>query len=78
VHDRTDRNPVQRQRVAHVDLGVGAALNERADREVPGGEDVALLAVVVVQRAMFAERFGSYSMAATVAGTPSLRRLKSM
>src|ERR671932_1429764 len=26
---------------------------------------------------MYAERFGSYSMAATLAGTPSLRRLKS-
>ena len=29
-------------------------------------------------RAMRAERFGSYSMATTVARTPSLRRLKSM
>src|SRR5215210_1773411 len=27
---------------------------------------------------MCAERFGSYSMAATLAGTPSLRRLKSI
>src|SRR3954454_19398374 len=27
---------------------------------------------------MFAERFGSYSIAATFAGTPSLRRLKSI
>src|SRR5215203_227693 len=27
---------------------------------------------------MYAERFGSYSIAATRAGTPSLRRLKSM
>src|SRR4028118_171609 len=50
MHDGTDRDPVQRQRVADVDLGVGAALYERADREVPGGEDVALLAVVVVQQ----------------------------
>src|ERR671927_366186 len=27
---------------------------------------------------MYAERFGSYSMCATLAGTPSLRRLKSI
>src|SRR5918994_2013198 len=49
VHDGTDRYAVQRQRVAHVHLGVRPALHDGPDRQVAGREDVALLAVVVVQ-----------------------------
>ena len=43
-----------------------------------GGEDVALLAVGVVQERERALRFGSYSIALTRAGISSLSRLKSM
>src|SRR5215208_5955810 len=50
VNDGPYRNPVQRQRVSDVHLGVGPALHDGADREVTGGEDVALLAVVVVKK----------------------------
>src|SRR5919202_969418 len=50
VDDRADRDSRERQGVAHIDLGVWAAHHDRADGEVARGEDVALLAVVVVQQ----------------------------
>ena len=49
-----------------------------ADREPERREDVALLAVLVVEQRDARERFGSYSIAATFAGTPILSRRKSM
>src|SRR5918998_4818534 len=49
VHDGTDGYPVEGKRVAHVHLGIWPALDDGADREVARREDVALLAVVVVQ-----------------------------
>src|SRR3712207_6892143 len=50
---------VQGQRVAHVDLGVRAAGHDRADRQVARREDVALLAVVVVQQDRKSTRLNS-------------------
>src|SRR5215211_6136532 len=49
VHHRADRDMRERQRVADVHLGVGAAHHDGADRQVARREDVALLAVVVVE-----------------------------
>ena len=49
-----------------------------ADLELVGREDVRLLAVRVVEQRDAAVRFGSYSIDATLAGTPVLLRLKSM
>ena len=49
VHDGAYGYPVEGERVAHVHLGVWPALHDGADREVARREDVALLAVVVVQ-----------------------------
>ena len=50
VHHGTDRDAVQGKRVAHVHLGIRAALHDRTYREVARGQDVALLAVVVVEQ----------------------------
>src|SRR5918997_3765536 len=49
VHDGTHGYPVEGQRVAHVHFSVWSALHDGADREVARREDIALLAVVVVQ-----------------------------
>src|ERR671919_1274277 len=49
MHDGTDGYPVEGERIAHVHLGIWPALDDGADREVARREDVALLAVVVVQ-----------------------------
>ena len=50
VHDGTDGDVAQRQRVAGTDVGALARLDHVADLEVLRGEDVALLAVEVVQQ----------------------------
>src|SRR5690606_35271015 len=50
VHHRADGDVAQRQRVAGPDLRALARLHHVADLQVLGGEDVALLAVVVVQQ----------------------------
>src|SRR4051794_37090062 len=50
VHRRTDGDVPQRQRVAGADLRALAALQHVADRDTGGGDDVALLAVAVVQQ----------------------------
>ena len=50
VHGRADRDVAQRQRVADADLRALAALHHVADREALRGDDVALLAVEVVQQ----------------------------
>jgi len=43
-----------------------------------GRDNIALLAIQIMQHAIRAERFGSYSIAGHLAGTPSLLRLKSI
>src|SRR5262249_31975573 len=50
VDDRTGRDVAQRQAVAGLDVGRGAVLDQRALLQALGGEDVALLAVGVVQQ----------------------------
>src|SRR5690606_32079081 len=49
VDDRTDRDVAQREVVARLDVGAGTVLDDRALRELVRREDVALLAVRVVQ-----------------------------
>src|SRR5690606_31839843 len=49
VHDGTDRDVLQRQVVAHLDVGACAVLDDVALLELLGREDVALRAVDVVQ-----------------------------
>ncbi len=73
------RDVGKRQRVAGLDVRCRARHEDVAYRQPERREDVALLAVAVVQAARCrAERLGSYSIAATLAGTPSLLRLKSI
>src|SRR6476619_3092083 len=50
VDGRTDRDVAQRQVVAGLDVGVGARLHDRALAQVLRRDDVALLAVGVVQQ----------------------------
>src|SRR3954451_489541 len=50
VDRRTDRDVAQREVVAHLDVGVGAGLEQRPLTEVLRRDDVALLAVDVVQQ----------------------------
>src|SRR5689334_20444957 len=50
VDRRTDRDVAQRQVVAHLDVGVRAGLHHGALRQVARRDDVALLAVGVVQQ----------------------------
>src|SRR5690606_38332047 len=50
VDRRADRDVAHRQRVAGADLGALAVLDHVADLQALGGEDVALLAVEVVQK----------------------------
>src|SRR5581483_4946830 len=50
VDDRADRDVAQRQRVARLDVGARAVLDRVALLEQPRREDVALLAVGVVQQ----------------------------
>jgi hypothetical protein len=52
VHDGTDRDVAQRQVVAGLDVGVGAGLDPVALLQLVRRDDVALLAVSVVQQAM--------------------------
>ena len=61
VHGRTNRHVAQR-RVTRTNLCALARHQLVADLKVTGSEDVALLAVVVVQGAMLQVRFGSYSI----------------
>src|SRR6188768_4366903 len=50
VDDRTGRDVAQRQAVAGLDVGTGAVLDRHALLQALGGQDVALLAVGVVQQ----------------------------
>src|SRR6476646_5050589 len=50
VDDRTGRDVAQRQAVAGLDVGAGAVLDRHALLQALGGQDVALLAVGVVQQ----------------------------
>src|SRR5215212_6397626 len=50
VDDRTGRDVLERKRVADADLGFGTALHRRPDGESVRRQDVALLAVDVVQQ----------------------------
>ena len=50
MHRGTGRDVAQRQRVAGLDVGVGAGLDDVALLEVARRDDVALLAVGVVQQ----------------------------
>ena len=50
VHDRAEGDVLERHRVAGPDLGVGARHHRVADAEPDGRQDVALLAVRVVQQ----------------------------
>ena len=50
MYDRTDRDVAQRQVVAGLDVGAGAVLDPVALAELVRGDDVALLAVRVVQQ----------------------------
>src|SRR5882757_606798 len=50
VHDRADRDVAQRQRVARLDVGARTVLDRVALLEQPRRDDVALLAVGVVQQ----------------------------
>src|SRR4051794_12677687 len=50
VDDRADRHVPQRQRVAHRDLGAGPGCDGHADAQAVRREDVALLAVDVMQQ----------------------------
>ena len=72
MDDGTGRDVAQRQAVAGLDVGALAGLDAVALLQVVRGQDVALLAVGVVQQRDAAVRLGSYSMCATLAGTPSL------
>ena len=49
MDDRTERNILQRKRVARLDVSLGTRLHHVADLEAVRREDVALLAVCVVQ-----------------------------
>ena len=50
VHDGTDGDVAQRQRVAHADVSALTGLEHVADLQALGGQDVALLTVDVVQQ----------------------------
>ena len=79
VDGRAGRDEAQRQRVARLDVGGARRDDLVADLEVLRGEDVALLAVhVVEQRDEAPSGSGRTGCAATLAGTPSLSRLKSI
>ena len=78
VDDRADRNGRERHGVAglHVDLRAGDDLV--ADRQVLRRQDVGRSSPsAYLISAMNAVRFGSYSSRSTLAGTSTLRRLKS-
>jgi hypothetical protein len=71
--DRAQRDEAQRERVARLDVRVAARDTTASPALRPvGRKDVALLAVGVVQQRDARVRLGSYSMAATFAGTPTL------
>ena len=50
VQERTDRNVGKRKAVARLDLGVDAAHDGVANIQLGGSDDVALLAVLVMQQ----------------------------
>ena len=50
VHDRTGPDVLERQRVADQDVGVGAGHHGAAHRQAHRGQDVALLAVHIVEQ----------------------------
>ena len=78
MDERTNGNSGKRQCVAGLDVRIGAGDDGLADIQAARMKDVALFTVCIVSSAMRAERFGSYSMVATLAGIPSLLRLKSI
>ena len=78
VDERARRDVGERQRVARADIGLGARLDGRARAQPRRRQDVRLRAVGVVQQRDPGRPVGSYSIEATLAGTPSLRRLKSI
>ena len=78
VDGGADRDVAQRQGVAGLDRGVRTSDHLITGLQALRGDDVATLTIDVAQQAMWAVRFGSYSMRSTRAGMPSLLRLKSM
>jgi len=78
VDRRADRDVRQRKGVSRLDVRVRPGEEGVPLLEALRTEDVALLAVPIVEERDARERFGSYSMCATLAGTPGLFRLKSI
>ena len=78
VNRPSRRDVAERQAIPDVGLRVGAADDRVAGRQTLRSQDVAFFAVGIMQQGDATLRFGSYSMAATRAGTASLSRLKSI
>jgi len=76
MHHRAERDVPQRQRVAGLDIGLRPGLDLVALLEALGRQDVAFLAVRVMQQRDIGRAVGI--VLATTAGTPSWLRLKSI
>ena len=78
VHRGAGRNVLERQRVADQDVCLRPTHDRLTNLETDGLNDVALLAVEVIHQRDARQRLGSYSIEATLPGTPNLSRLKSI
>ncbi len=78
VDERTNGDCGQGQCIAGFDVCISAGYYRFANLEALGLKDVALFTVCIVQKSDASTAVGVYSIVATLAGIPSLLRLKSM